>query len=236
MGLIETILGAGLVVGSFIGFSALYKTIKFGSNASQFQAEADALNEEIRDLLSSPLACLKSFAGLLAEDGATYSIFELKNGSGTVGTTVYQAGQIYGNGSVVLKSMQLAQFVPGKSDRKATMTLTATYDAKRKSSRNPRIVHVIAINIDKDAAGTINSCIAQAKMSDGIWQRNQDNIDNIFFVGKRDGGNVGIRTDKPTSSLHVMGSIGLGDFHEGSGPGGWLGCPAGRSIRAGGQR
>jgi prepilin-type N-terminal cleavage/methylation domain-containing protein len=216
------------------------------NNAAKFRADADNLTEEMRALLSSPDACKNSFGGFSAQSSASYSVSALKDGNSTP-NDVYTVSTTYGDRSVNLASMTFDGFTPGSIPTKASMTLTSTLTPARQSNGPQALIRSINITMDIDASGNILSCVATAKMSDGLWQRSANNTQNIFFAGAPTGGNVGIGSATPTERLdlgggnikmgysHVGGSTVNGDCHQLIGTSSCSAvCPPGKIAISGG--
>jgi hypothetical protein len=65
----------------------------------------------------------------------------------------------------------------------------------------------VNVDLNLDGSSRIVSCLALAKMTDGIWQRTQSDPSNISFNSGPSGGNVGISNPNPVSKLDVSGEI-----------------------------
>ncbi|MGE3683860.1 MAG: hypothetical protein AB7G93_19245 [Bdellovibrionales bacterium] len=215
----ETLIAA--LIASAIGtvvLSAILAVISqmhLAQNNVKFRADADALNEEIRALLSSAEACTNSFSTRDAVVGANHTIYWLRDGSPSPGAIVKTVGQINGDdahpgdSTVRLTSMNLLD-LQTTPDGKKTMSLLSTFSSVKSSTGAQNVPRQIKISVDVDMANRITRCVALAKMSDGIWRRSPLNSDNIFFMAPAPGGNVGIGTPTPQSALEVVGTIRAG--------------------------
>lgn len=199
----------GMIVA--LGLASLMSSTQLTANNTQFRSDAGTLNEEMRALLSSSAACTNSFQGLVATAGASYNIITLFNGQTPPPppTAAYTAGSIYGsnNSTTLLQSMTLSNFVAGGTPNTGQMTLTNTLSTAKKASGAQIVVRTINISVQTNATNQITSCIALAKMSDGIWQLSQANPNNIFYTGSpapATGGNVGIGTANPNFALSIQ--------------------------------
>ena len=194
----------GLIIA--VGLATVMNNMQLAANSVKYRSDSDNFNEEIRALLSSPVACINSFGGLVVSTGATFDVTSLFDGSPAPGVVRYTTGNTYGDNSLILSSMVLANYLVGGAPNTAQMTLTNNLNTKKQALGPQGVVRTINLSLQFDASNNITSCIALAKMSDGIWQRSQANTNNIFFNGPpapATGGNVGIGTTTPAANLHV---------------------------------
>ena len=114
-----------------VGMASLMTNMQLSANNVQFRSDAGNLNEEIRALLSSPIACAKSFGpgsptgAYAAVAGASYNIATLYNGPippplpalPPPPVATYIAGNTYGSGNstTILTSMTLTYTNPGRN-------------------------------------------------------------------------------------------------------------------------
>lgn len=204
LGIIEVMVALGLMTIIGLGTMNLIQTMNVGQNSVKYRSDSDNLNEEIRSLLSGTAACTQSFGGLVANAAASHVRADLKDGAGAV---KYQVGQRYGDNSLLLTGMTLDGFIAGAVASKATMVLQNDISTAKQASGAQIVRRSIQIALELDTGTSqIISCIALARMSDGIWQRSAANLNDIFFVGPPapiPGGNVGIGTGIPTALLDV---------------------------------
>lgn len=211
-GIIQALVTVGIVAIIGLATGTLITSMQKGQNSAKFRIDGDNLNEEIRSLLSKPGACTQTFGGLVANAGASFNITSLKDAAGT---DKYVQGGRYGDFSVLLNTLTLNDFVAGTDPNKAQMTLISVFQTAKEAVGAQVIERKILISLELDpATRQIISCIALARMTDGIWQRSTTNLNNIFFIGPpaavppappAPGGFVGIGTDTPGSLLDVTG-------------------------------
>ena len=206
--LIEVLLAAMLLGIVSVGMTAMMTALQAEQNGVKWRLSADAFTEEMRLLLSSERACTNSFGGLMSTAGASHTLTDLKDESPAPGKVKYPLGLVFGDGSVRLTSLTLTKFSPGKTTSQAQMTLIAGLQALRSASGAQSIKRELNVNIEMNGTNRVATCLAAAKMADGIWQRvaplDPDN-GNIFFMNQTYGGLVGINTDQPMTNLDVAG-------------------------------
>ncbi len=201
----QTLVGAiiGLAVAA-AGMAAIMGYIEYGSksvNNLKYRMDADNLNEEIRALLSSPAACTNSFGDLSSELSQKHDIAMLRDGTVSPGAERYVLGQIYGDQSLKLTSMTLANFSSGDIPTKAQGLLTLGIGSQKDGLGAKSVARSVVLSLDIDpTTKKIISCIAMAKMSDGIWRRGTASLNTAYFSG----GNVGIGTDAPSHPLDIV--------------------------------
>lgn len=209
-GLVQALVTVAIVAIISMTVATLITNMQKSQNGAKFRIDGDNLNEEMRSLLSKPAACTQTFGGLVANVGASFTIASLKDAAGTA---KYSAGSRYGDFSILLSSLTFDDFIASTDVNKAQMTLRSSLQTAKEASGAQVIDRKILISLELDpATRQITSCIALAKMTDGIWQRSTVNLNNIFFVGPPTtpppappipGGMVGIGTDNPESLLDV---------------------------------
>jgi prepilin-type N-terminal cleavage/methylation domain-containing protein len=235
LSLVEVIIGAAILTIVAAAFSSLMINMQHGQNGVKYRIDADNFNEEMRTDLSSPAACINTFGGLLAST-APLAISNILDDSAPA-VVRYTAGGTYGDNSLVLSGMKLQDFIAGATSLKAQMTLHNSIATKRTALGGQSVDRTITLALDLDGSGKIIACIALAKMSDGIWQRNKDNINNIFYRGGSPGGYVGIGTQSPSYPLDIntgTAPAGLtGARIEGNSPAGGVGLVIANDIASG---
>lgn len=203
--LVELMVTVGIVslLATFV-FELLLNQQRSANNI-QFRVAADVLNEEIRATLSSMPACRNSFGGTivnLANPLTLIPVSSIKNNGPSPGADVYVAGDNYNNSSVLLKAMNLTAFVDDGSPGKGTILLRSEMQAVREAYGSQILPRDVKVSIEFDVGtGAITNCIAQSKMSDGLWRRDATNLNNIYY----NLGNVGIGTSNPNDRLHIVG-------------------------------
>lgn len=202
--LINVLIVSAILATILVTLIFTFRTMQKATNNIKYRFDADAWNEEIRALLSSPLACTNTFGGLVATVGASHLIANLRDGTPSPGAVTHAAGSVYGDRSLQLISMTLGNYVAGISATKAQMTLRNVLASVREAAGPQRVPRTVNLSLEINPAdNTITSCVALAKMSDGLWQRSLANINNIFFVAPSTGGNVGIGVPEPSSRLMI---------------------------------
>lgn len=191
-----------------LSIASVISNMQLAENNVKFRTDGDSLNEEIRALLSSQVSCTSTFAGQTTANHTLTSIYDGIIGAPPRYKTAIQESPapIYGDRSIIISAISLSNFLPGVSPDTGQMTLTFTFLPAKKSTGVQQILRSINLNVNlSPSTNVISSCIALAKMSDGIWQRSPSNQNNIFFASPNLAGNVGINAQDPQVRLHVNG-------------------------------
>jgi len=207
--LITVLIAAGLGAAVALGMASFLTNMQLSVNNTKYRTDADSLTEEVRSVLSSPAACLNTLGAVTVNPsvpGTLFPVTMIRDGTATPGQPVYNVGGAFGDNSVRLEAINLGEYVPGDAATRATMTLALEASSVRKSMGATSVRRAVRIAIETDPAYRITSCIALARMSDGIWQKSQANLENIFFTGAPTGGRVGIGTSDPRQGLDVIAS------------------------------
>lgn len=207
LGMVEILMASALMGFVAMGIATVATNFQSSSNGVKFRLDADNLNEEMRALLSSSDACAASFAGLDVDNDNKITVVK---DALTPTQTQYQAAQIYGDRSVILSDMHLKDFVAGSAANTGQLTLYSTLLTQKAAMGSQNIVRTIRIGVNI-GSNKITSCVALAKMTDGIWQRTAADVNNISFdvPGGNVPGNgyVAIGTNLPISMLDVAGDV-----------------------------
>ena len=207
MGMVEILMASALMAFVALGIATITTNFQNSSNGVKFRLDADTLNEEMRSLLSSQDACAASFTNL--DVSADNKIPLVKDGL-TPTQTTYQTGKVYGDRSVQIADLHLKDFVPGSAPNTGQMTLYANLKTQRTAMGSQNLIRTIRVGVNV-ATGKVASCIALAKMTDGIWQRTAADVNNIMFNvpagGVPQNGFVAIGTDTPKAMLDVANDV-----------------------------
>ena len=213
--LIEILIGVVILGVTSLAMASLFNTLFASQNAVKLHTQVDNFNEEVRALLSSPDACLKSFQGISLTSATDVSVVNLKDGTGAVR---YDKSALLGDRSFTVNSFKLNNYMDQVAPN-GTATLALTLQSSQHSIGPQQLLRSVEIQTQKDASGKLIFCVALAKMSDGLWQRMPTDPGNIFFSFPAPQGNVGIGTPAPKTLLDVNGAIRAQSTLEGtSGP------------------
>lgn len=214
MNLVEVLVAMGIIALISLGLTTMMHNMQRDQNSVKYRSDADILNEEMRALLSSQIACTNSFGGL--DPSASSDITALRDGTTAPGNVTYSKTDTYGDRSVRLKAMTFSKnthVVGPLPPNTAQMTLTSTMETTKVTSGPSVVPREINISATLDGSGNIMNCIALAKMSDGIWRISPTNDANIYYEGASTGGYVGIGTTSPSSVLDIYSGVGLAGGH-----------------------
>lgn len=201
-GIVEVLLVTVSLAVAGLGMATLMNNLQKNENNVKYRTDADTMNEEIRAFLSDKNTCTRNFGGLVADSGASFPMTSLSDATGIH----YQTGGTYGDRSISLAGMTFDGFSAGDSPNKAQMILRMDLASKKNSVGAQQVQRTINVGLNIDpATKKIINCISLSRMSDGIWQRSQGNLNNIFFSTPSTGGNVGIGTTSPADKLTVRG-------------------------------
>ena len=194
-----------LTVGTMEVFSNMLKN----QNFSKFRTEVENFGEEFRVQLGSEAICTATFSGILLNPAVPVNKTIIKDANGG---TLYSTNTDMGDHSFKIASMDLKSSPTSpwyiEDDPTAgtgRMTLTLDFQATTAQSGPKDVFRTFILSTRRDTNGKLLSCSALAKMSDGIWRYNTSTTSSIYYTG----GNVGIGTITPTSTLQNLGSLGL---------------------------
>ena len=206
---------AGILVGVAllgvltVGTMEVFSNILKNQNFSKFRTEIENFSEEFRTQLGSEAICTATFSGTLLNPAVPVTKTIIKDANGG---TLYSTNVDMGDHSFKIASMDLksSPTTPWYIEDDATagtgrMTLTLDFQATTAQSGSKDAFRTFILSTRRSGTGTLLSCSALAKMSDGIWRYNTSTASSIYYVG----GNVGIGTTTPTSTLQNLGSLGL---------------------------
>jgi type II secretory pathway pseudopilin PulG len=197
-----SLIGALVTIGIMgilsVGMMTTIDNMSKSQNLVEFKSQADNLHNEIRAHLSQSAACTATLTGVSLVPLAKTNLTVIKNGDGS---DKYLLNTTLGDRTTLIGSMHF-QYISDTAPSTTTGTgeIVFNFDAQRNvlgpSRLQPRSV---AIQITKTPAGVLVSCVALAKMSDGLWQRSMVDTNKIYY----DAGNVGIGTTNPLRKLQI---------------------------------
>lgn len=208
-GMISVIIAAAIGTIVSLALAGVFSNMQKSQNNVKFRGDADNLAQDIRTLFSSEQACIRTFGGLFARPNASYQINDLKDPSNKA---QYVTGKIYGDHSVLIKSMKLEAYDPGMK----TMNLDLYLQSSKQSLGAQTVTRQIRLGLKTSPTGDIISCETLSKMTDGIWQRTLSDPNNIYFSSTAGSGKVGIGTTNPQAQLDVNGGIHPGSAKTGT--------------------
>lgn len=122
--LIEVLFVVAIMSVTALVFASQMQWFVKGINGSGFIADSNALNQEVRALLSSPIACQNTFGTILTgappSSTASFPTATLVN---SAGTPTYSVPNVYENGSVQLTGMVVDSYAPSSNPLSGQMTL-----------------------------------------------------------------------------------------------------------------
>lgn len=204
MGLTGVIMATGIGGILALAFASLMTGLFESQNTVKYRSQLDTFTDEVRTLLSSPVACHSTFTGTNLTSATNREVTEIRDASAAPGAVIYAKNGVYGDRSLRLAEMRLMDYrhevgVVGWA------TLQMNYIAQQKGTGPENISRTIRLRTERDTSNNLTACTALSKMSDGIWQRVSTSPNDIFFQEIGSGGRVGIGAVEPQSALHITG-------------------------------
>jgi prepilin-type N-terminal cleavage/methylation domain-containing protein len=202
--LVEVLVAAGLL--SIISYG-LMSIITNASKQQKSIVAKDAMREltgEIRNLLSNPIACTKTFGtNPLTISTGLNPYLEVNMIKDATGVGIYKNGFNYYNELLKLTNIKLEKLSIDAGSAPVTgvaqLDLTAEKLGDIQGSRTTHQVISLKVTFI-GASSTIQDCVSMAASSESIWKL-ATNMTDIYF----NTGNVGIGTSTPSAALHVVG-------------------------------
>ena len=212
--LIEVLVTLVLISIGSLATMSLVELITKTNSSQKFGNEYNNVVEEVRVFLGHPLACQKTLAAGLpasttfppapSKQEVAIPISAILDMNGVA---VFDRHHTYGNQTVEISSIDIIDYIdtdPFYLNATLRLSLHSAKDVI--GSRTPR-PQDITLQIRKDATNHAESCVALAKMSDGIWTR----ILGTSYDIQYNGGRIGVGTSQPQSQVHFQGDVQIGN-------------------------
>ena len=206
--LVGILVGVSLLGILTLGMTQVFSNMLKNQNYNKFRSQVENFGEELRAQLGSKEICTATLGHIPLSSTANLNIPAIKNQAGDL---IYKTGVDLGDHSFVIVSMDLkGGSSPWYIDDNPTagigrIILTVNYRATAEQSGPKDYFRTYTLATHRDPAFNLIDCAAQAKMTDGIWRYNQATSGDIYYSG----GNVGLGTLTPTSTLQVLGSLSI---------------------------
>lgn len=199
--LVEGMIAAALLAGLAVAFLSLNKSMTKATSKNQFDSETTLITNEIVQILADPNKCIATFGPAGTKSGLASSVTNINSKFYTVASGNSPAGG-YGNASVTIASFAINSTLPNLANHDAVLTIT--YNNKnilKGNTGNSTVVKKINLYVTVDASNRITACRSLSNANADIWSRGSGST--IYYSG----GNVGVGTSSPQTTLEVNGTI-----------------------------
>ena len=212
--LIEVLVTLVLISIGSLATMSLVELITKTNSSQKFGSEYNNLLEEVRVFLGHPVACQKTLAAGLPSNTTFPPASTKREVSIPIdavldmnGVPTFDRHHTYGNQTVEISSIDIIDYIDtDPTYLNATMRFSFHSAKEVIGSRTPR-PQDITLQIRRDATNHAESCVALAKMSDGIWTR----ILGTSYDIQYNGGRIGVGTSQPQSQVHFQGDVQIGN-------------------------
>lgn len=195
--LVEVLVAVGLMGSLGLAVSHLVKSTY--SNQATLEANFEILSfaGEMSSILSSPEACLKSFAGQDATNSKIVKIIDTKD------RVRFETGKNLGASHAKISDMRLSDSdaaveVVANSD--GDTYLEVLFDRGKASGGVQTKIEKLKIWVQTDSMKKITACRVISNGTDPIWKYSPTSSADIFF----NSGRIGIGTDQPRQNLEIL--------------------------------
>lgn len=195
---------AGLAGVAVVGMQ-LQKTQERSSSKGKLESDILLTTNEINAILSDPAKCLTTLGGKNAV--STTNGINVINGNKYFSVASGSAPTNgYGNSNLLIQNYELSATNAEVSSNNSALIINYQNKNILKGSSGPsNISKKINLYVEVDASKNITTCRSLSSSSTDIWSRGTGS--DIYYTG----GNVGIGTNAPVTSLQVAGAIMPGD-------------------------
>lgn len=204
--LIEVLIVIAIMSIVALGVATLMQNISTATSTQKYNYETNASHEEVRSLISDPVACANSFQGanlVVSPPGVMLVNFTaLRDAANVVRFQTQAANPLlstYGDRAGNITDIRIDGYrdTPGFPNY-GVANLRISYNTVTGVLGTQTLSRLILLQTKKDAANNIVNCVGLAKMEDGLWQYVPNTLFKAFFQGQ-----VGIGDANPVHSLDV---------------------------------
>jgi hypothetical protein len=192
--LVQTMVASGIMGAMAVAMMNLTDTNQKNLKHTETKSEILSLLSEARSILASPKSCMASFGGINASDSGSEELaIKYYNKNDEVIQRLTKDGK---HSSVIVRGIQLndtedkVEVFP--SDIGSTY-LYINFERQGKLFGDKNIRHKIKLYVETDGDKLITKCRSFSSGESNIWERNDSNVDDIFY----NSGRVTIGTTTP---------------------------------------
>lgn len=183
----------GLMALAAAASTSLIKDQLLARNTQRFLDETELVAQEVRELLTTPAACLATFTGVDLIPGTDYVITNIRAPDASA---QFSTGNVYHDRATRLVGMSLSAYQEEKPPLGRAL-LILQFESVAQVTGTNRVNRSIQIATQRNAGTQLIGCGSRLNQEEGIWQNSESNS-TLETVSQ-----VGIGTSDPQAALDV---------------------------------
>ncbi len=196
--IIELLFAVSIATVLMMSSASLFNDLSTTQNTHNFRTNADAVANEVRQLLRDQTACTSTLGGTTLDGSTNSAVTNIRD---RLNNPVYVVADSYNDRSVRLASVTASNYADLVGPR-GRLALELQFDSPKAVKGSQTLSRTIQLNTVKDGTNALANCAVVHSSNESPWLDSAASPGDIYTMTQ-----VGIGTDTPAQSLDVKGGL-----------------------------